>query len=128
MARELRVTKAERQCIIGSVPDSKPEGAVDEGDDCQGVIGTYEANPLLKNAVTSIQLGLDDFKSPDRRRTISAVRNLYAGVLLLCKEVLRRLSPKGSNDVLVMRYKKAVKDSNGSIRFGAYTFHGGGGL
>jgi len=47
-------------------------------------------NPLLKNAVVSVQLGLEDFASDDERRVISAARNLYAGVLLLGKEVLRR--------------------------------------
>ena len=52
-------------------------------------------NPLLKNAVVSIQLGLKDFASDDERRIISAARNLYSGVLLLCKEVLRQLSPSG---------------------------------
>ena len=40
-------------------------------------------NPLLKNAVVSIQLGLEDFASDDERRIISAARNLYSGVLLL---------------------------------------------
>jgi hypothetical protein len=51
-------------------------------------------NPLLKNAVVSIQLGLEDFASDDGRRIISAARNLYSGVLLLAKEVLRQLSVK----------------------------------
>ena len=57
-------------------------------------------NPLLKNAVVSIQLGLEDFASDDERRIISAARNLYSGVLLLAKEVLRQMSPPGSNDIL----------------------------
>jgi len=35
-------------------------------------------NPLLKNAVVSVQLGLEDFASDDERRVISAARNLYA--------------------------------------------------
>lgn len=73
-------------------------------------------NPLLENAVVSIQLGLEDFASEDERRTISAVRNLYAGVLLLCKEVLRQLSPPDSNDLLIRAKKKAVKDENGNVR------------
>jgi predicted RNA-binding Zn-ribbon protein involved in translation (DUF1610 family) len=72
---------------------------------------------LLENAVLSIQLGLEDFQSEDERRVISAARNLYAGVLLLCKEVLRRLSPLGSNDILIRIKKKAVRDVDGTVRF-----------
>lgn len=70
-------------------------------------------NPLLKNAVVSIQLGLEDFASDDERRVISAARNLYSGVLLLAKEVLRQLSPPGSNDILIRIKKKAVKLCSG---------------
>lgn len=73
-------------------------------------------NTLLENAVVSIQLGLEDFASKDERRMISAVRNLYAGVLLLCKEVLRRLSPPDSNDLLIRAKKRAIKDDNGNVR------------
>ena len=74
-------------------------------------------NSLLENAIVSIQLGLEDYASQDSRRVISAVRNLYAGVLLLCKETLRRLSPPGSKDVLVRKRKTAVKASDGTVRF-----------
>lgn len=73
-------------------------------------------NPLLQNAVVSIQLGLEDFASEDERRIISSVRNLYSGVLLLCKEVLRCLSPPGSNDVLIRIKKKAVKEPDGAVK------------
>jgi ribosomal protein L37E len=73
-------------------------------------------NPLLENAVLSVQLGLEDYASADTRRVISAARNLYAGVLLLCKEVLRRLSPSGSNDILIRTKKKAMKEPDGSVR------------
>ena len=73
-------------------------------------------NPLLKNAVVSIQLGLEDFASDDERRIISAARNLYSGVLLLAKEVLRQLSPLGSNDILIRTKKKAVKEADGPVR------------
>ena len=72
---------------------------------------------LLKNAIDSIQIGLEDYKSSDKRRVISATRNLYAGVLLLCKEVLRRLSPPGSNDVLILTRKEVVKKKDGTIEF-----------
>src|SRR5882724_9689847 len=73
-------------------------------------------NSLLDNAIVSIQLGLEDYASEDKRRVISAARNLYAGVLLLCKEVLRRFSPPGSNDILIRTRKKAVKEAGGTVR------------
>jgi DNA-directed RNA polymerase subunit M/transcription elongation factor TFIIS len=72
-------------------------------------------NPLLKNAVVSIQLGLEDFALDDERRIVSAARNLYSGVLLLSKEVLRRLSTPGSNDILIRTKKKAVRAADGTV-------------
>ena len=75
-----------------------------------------EKSPLLENAIISIQLGLEDYESEDKRRVLSATRNLYSGVLLLCKEVLRRHSPPGSNEVLLKKTKDVTKDPDGSIR------------
>ncbi len=59
-------------------------------------------NTLLNNAVISIRLGVEDFQKlkENPNRVISAVRNIYAGVLLLFKEKLYRLSPQGSNEIL----------------------------
>lgn len=100
------------------------ETAKQENAKAQGILGVVcgdgkdaPMNPLLKNAVLSIQLGLEDFESDDRRRIISATRNLYSGVLLLCKEVLRRLSPPESNDVLIHDKKQVQKQAGGTIRF-----------
>jgi hypothetical protein len=39
------------------------------------------------------RLTLEDLLKNDDKRVLSAVRNVHAGVLLLCKEKLRRLSP-----------------------------------
>lgn len=73
---------------------------------------------LLDNAVASIQLGIEDFQNDgDPRRILTAIRNLHAGVLLLCKEVLRRLSPPDSNEVLVKTKQIAKKTPSGSIVF-----------
>lgn len=73
---------------------------------------------LLKNAVHSIQLGIEDFqRNNDPRRLLSAIRNFHAGVLLLCKEVLRRLSPPDSNEVHVKARQKAIKGMSGKIIF-----------
>lgn len=62
---------------------------------------TPDQMSLLNNAVISIHLGLEDFSSTQKGRMISAIRNLHAGILLLYKEKLSRLSPPGSEEVLI---------------------------
>lgn len=52
---------------------------------------------VLQNAATSIQLGIEDYQSEDPRRVISAVRNMYAGLLLMFKAKLELLSPADSD-------------------------------
>lgn len=49
---------------------------------------------LLQNAVDALAVGVEDYSANDQRRTLSAVRNFYAGTLLLAKEVLSRVAPK----------------------------------
>jgi hypothetical protein len=71
---------------------------------------------LLNNAVQSIQIGIEDFGSLDPRRALSTVRNLYAGIVLLLKEELRRRSPPGSNDALIKVNTRFEEQSDGSIR------------
>jgi hypothetical protein len=56
---------------------------------------------ILKNAVESIQIGMEDFHDDDPRRVLSAIRNLYAGILLLLKHKLHQLSPDGTNESLL---------------------------
>jgi hypothetical protein len=74
-------------------------------------------NTLFDNAVQSIQLGIEDYQANDPRRTLSAVRNFYAGVLLLAKEVLVRQVPNADSDgVLGARYKP-VPDGDGGVRY-----------
>lgn len=63
---------------------------------------------LIKNAVQSIQIGIEDFTSDDSRRVLSAVRNISAGVLLLFKEKLRELSEEGTDEVLLKQKIKPV--------------------
>ncbi|PYD84408.1 hypothetical protein DNF23_54715, partial [Pseudomonas syringae pv. pisi] len=51
-------------------------------------IPTLDKKKVLDNAVTSIQLGIEDYqlsqgKSGNPHRAVSAARNLFAGVLLL---------------------------------------------
>ena len=72
---------------------------------------------ILKNALQSIQIGVEDYQSSDHRRVLSAVRNISAGILLLFKEKLRVLSPSGSDDVLIKQKIQPHKSENGKIGF-----------
>lgn len=72
---------------------------------------------IIDNAANSIRLGLEDFKSEDDDRLLSAARNLHAGILLLYKEKLRRLSPEDSNEVLLKKDVIPVFDADGAIKF-----------
>lgn len=72
---------------------------------------------ILSNAVQSIQIGVEDSKSADPRRVLSAIRNVQAGILLLCKEKLRLLSPPGSDEVLVRERIAPHLDPAGKLTF-----------
>lgn len=65
---------------------------------------------LLDNAVLSIELGVEDYQTGDERRVLSAIRNLYAGVLLLCKQVLWNKSPPGTDGSLIYKDSRSAKD------------------
>jgi len=56
---------------------------------------------ILKNAIDSIVIGIEDYNMDDERRLVSSTRNIYAGILLLFKEKLVELSPIGSDEVLI---------------------------
>ncbi|MDP3087576.1 MAG: hypothetical protein Q8M99_05220 [Methylotenera sp.] len=72
---------------------------------------------ILTNAVSSIQVGVEDYLSTDPRRALSAVRNLSAGILLIFKERLRELSPVDSNEVFIKQNIKPVIDPSGKVTF-----------
>lgn len=72
---------------------------------------------LFENAIISIQLGIEDYKSNDPRRAISAVRNFYAGVLLLAKETLVRADPDADVDDLIAARYKPVPDGKGGVEY-----------
>jgi hypothetical protein len=74
---------------------------------------------LLKNAIDSIQVGVEDYLMEDDRRYLSAVRNICAGILLLYKEKLKRLSPQQErdNEVLIKQSIVPIFDENGNISF-----------
>jgi len=72
---------------------------------------------ILNNAISPIQIGVEDYKSGDQRRLLSAVRNITSGILLLFKEKLRRLSPSGSDEVLIKKRVLPVRTSDGNVNF-----------
>lgn len=72
---------------------------------------------LFKNAIDAIQVGVEDYLMGDNRRYLSSVRNVCAGILLLYKEKLKRLSPSHDGEVLIKQFIKPVFDENGNISF-----------
>jgi hypothetical protein len=72
---------------------------------------------LLQNAIDSIQVGVEDYLMDDSRRYLSAVRNICAGILLLYKEKLKRLSPSHDNEVLIKQFIKPICDEEGNVSF-----------
>ena len=70
---------------------------------------------LFYNAVQSIQLGVEDYGANDHKPAISAVRNFYAGTLLLAKEILVRAAPKGSPDTIFAARLKPIPDGKGGV-------------
>ena len=68
---------------------------------------------LFANAIESIQIGVEDLLRNDDRRVLSAVRNVHAGVLLLCKEKLRRLSP--DDEILLAQRFEPQPDDKGEV-------------
>lgn len=72
---------------------------------------------ILDNAITSISIGVEDFLRDSNSRNLSAIRNIYSGVLLLFKEKLRRLSPEGSNEVLVKEKISVKLDEKNNLIF-----------
>ncbi|RDC60881.1 hypothetical protein HME9302_02097 [Alteripontixanthobacter maritimus] len=70
---------------------------------------------LFDNAVASIRMGVEDFRQQDPDRDISAVRNFYAGVLLLAKEALIRAAPRADPELVIGARLKPVPNGSGGI-------------
>ena len=67
---------------------------------------------LFENGVQSIKLGVEDYESDEPNRHISAVRNLYAGILLLAKEVLVRTVPDADPQLVIAKHYKIKRDDD----------------
>lgn len=72
---------------------------------------------ILTNAINSIQVGIEDYEASDDRRHASAIRNIYAGILLLYKEKLCRLSPSYDRELLIRRNLRPIRSDEGGIIF-----------
>jgi hypothetical protein len=75
-------------------------------------------SPLFANAVDSIKMGIEDYAVDTPARALSAVRNFYAGVLLLGKEVLICAAPFADPDVLIGAKVGPVPDGLGGATLG----------
>ncbi|WP_201529004.1 hypothetical protein [Psychrobacter frigidicola] len=71
---------------------------------------------IIQNAIDSIQIGVEDFESDDDRRSVSAVRNIAAGILLLYKEKLCQLSPSDNKELLIKQNIRPIQNAKGERR------------
>ena len=70
---------------------------------------------LFVNAISSIEMGVQDSEAAAPARELSAVRNLHAGLFLLAKWLLVKRAPNAhESDVLAMRYEPKL-DDNGAV-------------
>lgn len=76
-------------------------------------------NTLFDNAIQSIQLGIEDYQHNDPKRALSAVRNFYAGTLLIAKEVLVRAAPKADLKAVIGSKFVPVPDGKGGVTYEA---------
>jgi len=72
---------------------------------------------LFNNAISSIKMGVEDYECGASERYISAVRNLYAGILLLAKEAIVRAAPNADPKALIGARLTPVPDGNGGAIF-----------
>lgn len=72
---------------------------------------------IIQNAIDSIQIGIEDYEDGDDRRSVSAVRNIAAGILLLYKEKLCQLSPDDNKELLIKQNIRPIQNDDGDIVF-----------
>jgi hypothetical protein len=70
---------------------------------------------IIRNAIDSIQIGVEDYVSEDPRRYLSAVRNVTAGILLLYKEKLRQLSPPHDPEIFIKKHVIPKVSDEGTV-------------
>jgi RNase P subunit RPR2 len=70
---------------------------------------------IFDNAVASLRLGIEDFKTGNDDRMLSAARNYYAGLLLLAKECLVKEVPKADAMEVIGAKFKPKPDGEGGV-------------
>ncbi len=69
---------------------------------------------IIENGLNSIRVGLEDYEhaleANDDARLTSAVRNVYAGILILAKSKLYELSPPDSSGILIRVVRPELVD------------------
>lgn len=70
---------------------------------------------LLQAGIDAIRIGVEDFSTPNRARRTAAIRNLYAGILLLAKHLLVQMAPKGQPLLLIAAKTKFIRDEDGEL-------------
>lgn len=73
--------------------------------------------PLFRNAVGSLQVGIEDYEDNNQNRALAAVRNFYAGLLLLAKAVLARRVPDVDPMEVIGASYKPVLDEDGELSY-----------
>lgn len=72
---------------------------------------------IFENAITSLSLGIEDFKTGTDRRMLSAARNYYAGLLLLAKECLVSAAPNADAMEIIGAKFKPVPDGDAGVAY-----------
>jgi hypothetical protein len=80
-------------------------------------MSTSNMSALFANAVDSIKMGIEDYATATPARALSAVRNFYAGVLLLGKEVLVRAAPQAEPDEIIGAKYAPIPDGKGGVEY-----------
>lgn len=72
---------------------------------------------LLQNAINSIRVGVQDYQTHNDIRSLSAVRNLHAGLLLLAKWVLVNSVPHATEDNVIAIAYEPEPDGKGGVKY-----------
>lgn len=74
---------------------------------------------ILENAANSIALGIEDIQADDPKRASSAIRNFYAGVVLLGKACLLSRAETADPAIVLAARHKLVPDGSGNVQIEA---------
>lgn len=75
------------------------------------------SKPLLYNAIISITHGIEDLENDDETRAYSALRNYYAGLILLTKQTIAHKHQEYNEDYILAKKYTPKIDKNGNIYY-----------